>query len=56
MDLKEQIGREWIGLIWLMVAGSCEHGNEPLGSIKDGEFLDYLRDYQILKMDSAAWS
>jgi hypothetical protein len=24
------------------VAGSCEHGNEPLGSIKCGEFLDWL--------------
>jgi hypothetical protein len=24
------------------VAGSCEHGNEPSGSIKCGEFLDYL--------------
>jgi hypothetical protein len=24
------------------VAGSCEHGNEPLSSIKCGEFLDYL--------------
>jgi len=22
------------------VAGSCEDGNEPSGSIKDGEFLD----------------
>jgi hypothetical protein len=22
------------------VAGSCEHSNEPLGSIKFGEFLD----------------
>jgi hypothetical protein len=22
------------------VAGSCEHGNEPLGSIKGGEFLE----------------
>jgi hypothetical protein len=22
------------------VAGSCEHGNEPLGSTKGGEFLD----------------
>jgi hypothetical protein len=26
------------------VAGSCEHGNEPSGSIKDGEF-DCLSDY-----------
>jgi hypothetical protein len=22
------------------VAGWCEHGNEPLGSIKGGDFLD----------------
>jgi hypothetical protein len=22
------------------VAGCCEHGNEPLGSVKGGEFLD----------------
>jgi hypothetical protein len=27
-----------------LVAGSCEHGNEPSGSIKGGEFLHYLRD------------
>ena len=26
------------------VAGSCECGNEPLGSIKRGEFLDQLRN------------
>jgi hypothetical protein len=25
-------------------AGSCQHGNEPSGSIKGGEFLDYLSD------------
>jgi len=24
------------------VVASCEHGNEPSGSIKDGEFLDYV--------------
>jgi hypothetical protein len=23
-----------------LVAGSCEHGNERSGSIKDGEFFD----------------
>jgi hypothetical protein len=27
------------------VAGSCEHGDEPSGFIKDGEFLDWLSDY-----------
>jgi hypothetical protein len=26
-------------------AGSCEHGNEPSGSIKGREFLDYLNEY-----------
>jgi hypothetical protein len=32
-----------IGFIWLgkePVAGFCEYDNEPLGSIKGGEFLD----------------
>jgi hypothetical protein len=27
------------------VAGSCEHGNELPGSIKDGEFRDQLSEY-----------
>jgi hypothetical protein len=35
------------------VANSCEHGNEYLGSIKGGEFLDQVRDNQLLKKDSA---
>jgi hypothetical protein len=26
------------------VAGSCEHGNGPSGSIQGGEFLDQLSD------------
>jgi hypothetical protein len=34
----------WTGFIGLRIgtggAGSCEHGNEPSGSIKCGEFLD----------------
>jgi hypothetical protein len=33
----------WTGLIWLRIGigeGSCECGNEPLSSIKRGEFLD----------------
>jgi hypothetical protein len=32
------------------VAGSCEHGNRHLGSIKVGEFLDQLNDYDFLKV------
>ena len=34
-------GIDWIGLA--QVAGTCECSNEPLGSIKCGEFLDQLR-------------
>jgi hypothetical protein len=34
----------WTGFIWLRIGtsgeGSCEHDNEPSGSIKGGEFLD----------------
>jgi hypothetical protein len=34
----------WTGFNWLRSpeAGSCEHGDEPSGSIKDGEFPDQL--------------
>jgi len=38
------------------VAISCEHGNEPLGSKKFGEFLDTLSDYKLLKKVSITWS
>lgn len=40
---KEYGDRSLIGLNWLrkrQVAGSCKHGNEPLGAIKCREFLD----------------
>jgi hypothetical protein len=34
-------GMNWIELAQdRQVAGTCEHGNEPSGSIKCGEFLD----------------
>jgi hypothetical protein len=33
--------------------GSCEHGNEPAGSIKVGKFLS---DYWFFKKDFAPWS
>jgi hypothetical protein len=41
--VKKWDEKAWIGLIWLrvgQVAGCCECGNEPSGSIKRGEFLD----------------
>jgi hypothetical protein len=36
-------------------AGSCEHGNEPSITVKGGEFLCQLNDYQFLKKDSSLW-
>jgi hypothetical protein len=31
------------------MAGYCEHNNEPLGSVKGGEFLNHLSDNSLLK-------
>jgi hypothetical protein len=37
----------WVGFIWFKVvsSGSCEHGNELTGCIKDGELITQLGDY-----------
>jgi hypothetical protein len=41
MDLKIRFGSvDWINLVQGPVVGSCEHGNEPSGPIKDREFLN----------------
>jgi hypothetical protein len=37
------------------VEGSCEHGNEPSGSIKCWEVLEWLHNWQLLKKGSALW-
>jgi len=53
------IFRNWGVEAWTgqgQVAGTCECGNEPLGSIKCGEFLDLLRTGWLLKKDCAPWS
>ena len=46
----------WEGVRWTELApdrdkqgGFCECGNETLGSIKDGKFLDYLKNYKLFK-------
>jgi hypothetical protein len=33
-----------------------EYGNELSCSVKDGEFLVWLSDYQLLKKDCVPWS
>jgi hypothetical protein len=35
------------------VEGSCEHGNEPSGSIKYWKMLVQLGDWRLLKKDEA---
>jgi hypothetical protein len=46
---------EWYGWIYLAqveepVAASIQHDNEPSGSVKCYEILEWLRDWQLLKM------
>jgi hypothetical protein len=38
------------------MTGSCEHGNQPSGSIICGEFLNSLRNERLIRKDSALWS
>jgi Predicted methyltransferases len=50
--VKKWDERIWTGSIWFRIEtgrGSCERGNEPLGFIKSGEFIDYLRTCSLLK-------
>jgi len=47
---------KWGGEAWTGLAGTCECGNELSGSIKCGEFVDWLRNCQLLRKDCAAWS
>jgi hypothetical protein len=55
--LEEQGGKLWTGYIWLRIGtsdGFFEHDNETLVSIRGGELLNQLSEYQLLK-DSAVW-
>ena len=38
------------------MAGTCEYGDEPSGSIKCGEFLDLLKNFWLLRKDCHPWS
>jgi hypothetical protein len=53
MDLND-MGYLVVDWIHLSHGSFCEHGNEPSGSIKRGEFLDQLSG-EVLK-DFASWS
>ena len=47
---------DWAGPGQRQVADTCECGNEPMGTVKCGEFLGQLQTSQLLKKDSAPWS
>jgi hypothetical protein len=54
--LQKRDGRARNGIKWLRVgpaAGSCEKGNEPSGSTKCGELLEWLRTCELIREDSA---
>jgi hypothetical protein len=43
-------GVDWIGLTrWVEVASSCEHSNEPSGSIKCWETIEWVHKWWALK-------
>ena len=47
MDPKMWNEEAWTGLLWFRLrtgGGRCEYVNELSGSIKCGEFLDYLKN------------
>jgi hypothetical protein len=60
MDIQEvgmlEYGLDWASSGKRQVASNYECVNEPSGSIKRGEFLDYLQTGYLLKNDSAPWS
>jgi hypothetical protein len=52
--LKEWNVRVWTGFSWLRMrpgGNFYEHDNETSGSVRGGEFLDHVSDYQIIKKD-----
>jgi hypothetical protein len=50
-------GMDWIDLAWDRDSWrALENSNEPLGSIKCREILEWLCDWQLLKKGSAPWS
>jgi hypothetical protein len=59
INFKKQDKRMWTRFICSEqepAVGICKHGNEPLISIKGGEFPYWHSKYYLLKKDSAPWS
>jgi hypothetical protein len=52
--MKLKTGLKWLGIC---SEASCrEHGTQPAGFHKSRQFLDQIKDYQIIKKKTAAWT
>jgi hypothetical protein len=49
-DLREI---EWGGMDWIILVQDKDYGNEPSGSIKCWEVLEWLHNWQLLEKGSA---
>jgi hypothetical protein len=47
MDLRLIGGVVWTEFMRFRIGGFCGHGNEPSGSIKCWEILEYLSDWRF---------
>jgi hypothetical protein len=47
-----ECGLDSSGLKWRQVAGSCEHDNEPSGSVRHWEFLEWMSNCWLFRKDS----
>ena len=46
---KNEVIKSWTVLISGQVAGCCQNGNELSDFMKNGEFLNWLMNYQLLR-------
>jgi hypothetical protein len=44
-EIGRKVGLDFLGSGYGSVASSCDHGNEPLGSMKSWKFIDWMSDY-----------
>jgi hypothetical protein len=49
-------GMDWFVLGWRHMAGCCTPCNEISHAIDSGKFLDWLRNYLLLKKNSELWT
>jgi hypothetical protein len=56
LDRTGCYGLDWSGSGWGPAEGSCEHGNEPCGSIKYWDILEWVNGLLFTKKSLTRWS